>query len=176
MVVECLTEDHRWEALAPDPSGAGPLSLEALAETVVTATLVRLGLDPAMFEISLLGCNDTRIAELNADFRGKPQPTNVLSWPSDERGAEVPGKMPLAPELSEEGPTGLGDIAIAYETCATEATQAGKSLIDHTTHLIVHGTLHLLGFDHERDPDAKLMEGLETEILGKLGIADPYAL
>jgi probable rRNA maturation factor len=165
MLVDCLTEDHRWEALG----------LEALAETAAAATLARLGLDPAGFEISLLGCNDTRIAALNADFRGKPQPTNVLSWPSDERGAETPGKMPHVPTQADEPPTELGDIAIAYETCAAEAGQAGKSLADHTTHLIVHGTLHLLGFDHERELDATLMEGLETEILGKLGIADPYA-
>ena len=170
MLVDCLTEDHRWEALEPDAQ-----SLEALAETAAAATLRQLGLDPAAYEISLLGCNDTRIAELNADFRGKPQPTNVLSWPSDERGAEFPGKMPHAPELAAQGLTELGDIAIAYETCAAEALQAGKSLVDHTSHLIVHGTLHLLGFDHDRDLDATLMEGLEVEILGKLGIADPYA-
>ncbi len=64
----------------------------------------------------------------------------------------------------------LGDIAIAYDTCAREAAEAGKPMRDHTLHLLVHGTLHLLGFDHERDRDATLMEGLETEILGKLGI------
>ena len=135
-----------------------------------------LGLDPAAFEISLLGCNDARIAELNADFRGKPQPTNVLSWPSEERGSDVPGKAPRAPERGDDGLSELGDIAIAYETCAMEAEMAGKPLTAHTTHLIVHGTLHLLGFDHERDLDATLMEQLEVEILGKLGVADPYAI
>jgi probable rRNA maturation factor len=165
MLVDCLTEDHRWEALG----------LEALAEAAAAATLSTLGLDPADFEISLLGCNDSRIAELNADFRGKPQPTNVLSWPSEERGAEVPGKMPRAPDTSDDGPTELGDIAIAYETCAAEAEVAGKPLAQHTTHLIVHSTLHLLGFDHDRDLDATLMERLEVEILGNLGLADPYA-
>ena len=165
MLVDCLTEDHRWEALG----------LDALAEAAAAATLRQLGLDPAEYEISLLGCNDTRIAALNADFRGKPQPTNVLSWPSDERGAGIPGKLPHAPVLSGEPPTELGDIAIAYETCAAEAVQAGKPLVDHCTHLIVHGTLHLLGFDHERDLDATLMEGIEAQILGNLGIADPYA-
>ena len=69
----------------------------------------------------------------------------------------------------------LGDVAIAYDTCAREAVEAGKPLPDHALHLLVHGTLHLLGFDHERDADAELMEGLETEILGVLGVADPYA-
>lgn len=165
MLVDCLTEDHRWEALG----------LDALAETAAAATLAQLGLDPAGYEISLLGCNDARIAELNADFRGKPQPTNVLSWPSDERGAGVPGKMPQAPDITNGAVTELGDIAIAYDTCAAEATEAGRPLAAHTTHLIVHGTLHLLGFDHERDLDATLMEGIEVAILAILGLPDPYA-
>ena len=166
MLVDCLTEDHRWEALG----------LEALAETAAVAVLDRLGLDPEGCEISLLGCCDKRIAELNADFRGKPQPTNVLSWPSAERGARDPGEMPHLPAPSAQGPTELGDIAIAWETCAAEAGANGRSLPDHATHLLVHGTLHLLGFDHEREADAALMEGLETEILLRLGIADPYLI
>ncbi|SDF10602.1 rRNA maturation RNase YbeY [Limimaricola pyoseonensis] len=164
-LVDCLIEDHRWEA-------AG---LEALAEAACAAALQRLDLGPEGFEISLLGCSDTRIAELNADFRGKPKPTNVLSWPSDERGAARDGAWPAPPEHDRFGPTELGDVAIAYETCAREAVEAGRRMQDHVTHLLVHGTLHLLGFDHERDGDAALMERLETEILGKMGIADPYA-
>jgi probable rRNA maturation factor len=68
----------------------------------------------------------------------------------------------------------LGDIAIAYDTCAREAADGGKPLADHVTHLIVHAVLHLLGYDHENDPDALLMEGIETEILGKMGLPDPY--
>ena len=68
----------------------------------------------------------------------------------------------------------LGDIAIAYETCAREAAEQSKPMAAHVTHLLVHGTLHLLGFDHENSPDAALMEGLEVEILGKLGLSDPY--
>lgn len=162
MLVDCLTEDHRWDALG----------LDSLAETAATATLERLGLEPAAHEISLLGCNDARIAELNADFRGKPQPTNVLSWPSDERGARVDGELPHPPHGDD---TELGDIAIAWETCAAEAAAQGKPVAHHVTHLLVHGTLHLLGFDHERPGDAALMEGLEVEILGKLGIPDPYS-
>ncbi|WP_210526490.1 rRNA maturation RNase YbeY [Rubellimicrobium arenae] len=165
LLVETLTEDHRWE----------DLGLEALAERACRATLERLGLEPSAYEISLLACNDARIAELNSDFRGKPQPTNVLSWPSDERGADKAGEMPYLPPPEPPMPLGLGDIAIAYETCGREAKEAGKSLEDHATHLLVHGTLHLLGFDHERDADADLMEGLETEILRGLGLADPYA-
>ena len=160
MTVDTIIEDARWT------------DLEALAEIATNATLERLGLEPSAFEISLMGCDDARIAALNADFRGKPQPTNVLSWPSDERGAAVDGELPLAPRIGLDAE--LGDIAIAYDTCAREAMEAGKDLRDHTLHLLVHGTLHLLGFDHIRDGDAALMEGLETEILGKLGIADPY--
>ncbi len=165
-LVDCVIEDARWEA-------AG---LEALAEAAALATLADQGLDPALFEISLLGCDDPRIAELNGDFRDKPTPTNVLSWPSDERAAEVEGACPAAPEPgAPDWPEALGDIAIAYDTCAAEARAAGKPLADHVTHLIVHATLHLLGYDHIRDGDATLMEGSETRILAQMGLADPYA-
>ncbi len=157
-------EDARWEALG----------LEALAEKAAGAVLLCLGVDDDEVELSVLGCNDARIADLNAEFRGKPTPTNVLSWPAEERGAEIEGEMPEPPEADAFGAIELGDIAIAYETCAREAEAAGKTLEAHATHLLVHGILHLLGFDHERDRDATLMEGLETEILGKMGIEDPY--
>ncbi len=160
MSVDCVVEDPRWG------------DVEALAQTATDAALERLGLEPSVFEISILACDDARIAVLNQDFRAKPRPTNVLSWPSDERAAAVDGEMPLPPQPVPDN--ALGDIAIAYDTCAKEAAVAGKSLHDHAIHLLVHGTLHLLGFDHERERDAILMEGLETEILGKLGISDPY--
>ena len=164
-LVEAMIEDSRWEELG----------LEELAERAGRAALERLGLDPAAYEISLLGCSDRRIAELNEDFRGKPQPTNVLSWPSEERGSGKAGEMPHLPAPTPPMPHGLGDVAIAYDTCAREAREASRRLEDHALHLFVHGTLHLLGFDHEREADAELMEGLETEILGALGVADPYA-
>lgn len=159
MTVDCMIEDQRWSRIG----------LETMAQTAAEAVFAHLELQGA-FEISLLACNDARIAELNADFRGKPKATNVLSWPSEERAPEVAGDMPDLEGLDEE----LGDIAIAYETCAREAEEAGKTMADHCTHLLVHGTLHLLGFDHETDEDAALMEGHETDILAKLGIADPY--
>ncbi|THD73061.1 rRNA maturation RNase YbeY [Thalassobius vesicularis] len=184
MLTDTIYEDDRWEQA----------DLEALAETAARATLTHLGLDPEGFEIALLACDDARIAELNADFRDKPTPTNVLSWPSEERGAEEDGDTPELPEGSDgvfaeedgdtpelpEGSDGvfaeeLGDIAIAWETCAREAEEAGKPLAHHLTHLIIHATLHLLGYDHIRDKDATLMEGIETEILGKMGIPDPYS-
>ena len=82
--------------------------------------------------------------------------------------------MPRAPEAGFDGVTTLGDVAIAYETCATEAGVSGKPMAEHVTHLVVHGVLHLLGYDHIRDPDAALMQGIETKILGKMGLDDPY--
>lgn len=164
-LVDCLIEDHRWEEVG----------LEALAEIACAAALTGLGQDPARFEISLLGCSDLRIAELNADFRGKPKPTNVLSWPSEDRRPDRPGTRPAPPQRDPIGPTELGDIAIAWETCLREAEAGGRTTADHVTHLLVHGTLHLMGYDHETDADAALMEGLETEVLGKMGVSDPYA-
>lgn len=163
MSVDCIIEDPRWEEIG----------LEALAERFCAAALRGAGLDPGAWEISLLGCDDARIAALNADFRGKPQPTNVLSWPSEERGAADAGAVPQPPR--EGFDSELGDIAIAYDTCAAEAARGGISLRDHAAHLLVHGSLHLLGYDHIRNADAELMERLETRILGQLGIADPYA-
>jgi probable rRNA maturation factor len=162
MTVDIVIEDDRW----------AETGLEPLAVRAAEAALAHLGLDPGAWEIALLACDDTRIAALNADFRGKPQPTNVLSWPSAERGAEVPGAVPLAPD-AEEGPE-LGDLALAYETCTREAADAGLPFAHHVTHLIVHGTLHLLGYDHLRGPDGDLMERIEVEILASLGVPDPY--
>ncbi|WP_338548648.1 rRNA maturation RNase YbeY [Roseovarius phycicola] len=162
MPVDVVLEDDRWSAV----------DLAEMAQRAALATLTHLDLDLQGFEISLLACDDTRIAALNEDFRDKPQPTNVLSWPSAERGAAVDGATPPAPDSAQD--TELGDIAIAYDTCLREAEAAGKPMADHVTHLIVHGILHLLGYDHERDLDATLMEGLEVEILGKLGLPDPY--
>ncbi len=162
MTVDVVLEDPRW----------AEVDLVALAEQASDAVLERLGLEPSVFEIVVLACDDARIALLNADFRDKDAPTNVLSWPSDERGAAVAGEMPGAPDPVMDAE--LGDIAIAYDTCAHEAEAAGKPFVHHCVHLLVHGTLHLLGFDHVRDLDATLMEGLESEILGKMGIDDPY--
>ncbi|MWB79216.1 rRNA maturation RNase YbeY [Pseudooceanicola sp. 216_PA32_1] len=167
-LVDCLTEDPRWDA-------AG---LEPLAEAAARAALAGAGLDPDDWAISLLACDDARIAVLNAEFRGKPVPTNVLSWPSDDRAAQEPGATPDPPDPEDAmpgEPAELGDIAISYDTCLREAQAGGLALGDHATHLIVHAVLHLLGYDHERDEDATLMETLETAILGKMGLHDPYA-
>lgn len=164
MEIDLLVEDAHWEEV-----GLGDLAARATG-----ATLAHIGIDGQAAELSLLGCDDARIAGLNADFRGKPQPTNVLSWPAEARAAARPGDIPPMPAPGPDGVIELGDIAISYETCAREAAEQGKSLTDHVAHLIVHGTLHLLGYDHENDNDAELMERLEREILGKMGVDDPY--
>ena len=163
-MIDISIEDPRWQ----------DLGLAAIADRAVAAALGHLGIAAGDCEISLLACDDSRIAELNAEFRGKEKATNVLSWPAEDLAAEAPGGIPDAPAPDFMGEMALGDIAIAYETCAREAAEAGKPMADHCTHLLVHGTLHLLGYDHIRDEDAALMEGLETAVLGKLGIADPY--
>ncbi|GGG66213.1 endoribonuclease YbeY [Salipiger pallidus] len=159
MLTDTIIEDDRW-----DEAG-----LETLAETAASAALSHLGLTPEGFEIAVLACGDARITELNGDFRDKPKATNVLSWPSRDRSPDV------LPKGSTEMPEELGDIAIAFETCTREAAEQGKPMDSHVTHLMVHATLHLLGFDHIRDQDATVMETLEVEILGKLGIANPYS-
>jgi probable rRNA maturation factor len=164
-LVETVIEDPRWEA-------AG---LPGLAERAARAALAAAGLDPDRFEIALLGAGDARIAELNAEFRGRAQPTNVLSWPAADLTPAAEGAAPPLPVPAGEGPESLGDIALAFETCAAEAAAAGLTLADHVTHLVVHGTLHLLGYDHRREGDARRMERLEAEILASLGVADPYS-
>ena len=164
-LTDVMAEDPRWDAA----------DLSMLAETAARATLAHLDLPAAGFEIAVLGADDARIATLNAEFRGKAQPTNVLSWPSEDRAPDTPGARPERPlAASDADPAHLGDIALAFETCNAEAEAIGKPLRAHVTHLVVHGTLHLLGYDHVTEADAVLMERLETEVLGKLGLPDPY--
>ncbi len=162
---DLLIEDARWQGLG----------LQALAEQAFAAALRELGLDPARFAVSLLACDDARIAGLNAEFRGRPVATNVLSWPAETRRPPAPGLSPPLPQVPEGAPPlELGDIAIAHETIAAEAENAGLSLRDHAAHLLIHALLHLLGYDHVCDRDATLMERIEVAALARLGIADPY--
>lgn len=157
-------EEPRWGDLSP------------LARPAIEAALRHLGHEPALFEVSVLACDDARIRTLNAGFRGKDKPTNVLSWPAWDLSPEAPGALPEPPEAgTPDDPEPLGDIALAYETCAREADEQGKTLDAHVTHLLVHSTLHLLGYDHETEEDAQLMEKTEIAVLAQLGIADPYA-
>ena len=157
-LVEPLIEDPRWEA-------AG---IADVAERAARATLAAVGRDPDLHEIGLLLCADAKMAELNGQFRGKVQATNVLSWPSFD------GDMPGPPGNPGEGPLFVGDLALGYETCAREAVEAGVSLADHAAHLVVHGVLHLVGLDHADEAEAETMEDLETKILASMGVANPY--
>ena len=164
-LVDIVFEDDRWQAFG----------LEPLANAAVQAAFAELGLPPAGFTLCLMGCDNARILALNGDFRGKAAPTNVLSWPSAERGAAQAGDVPALPDAGPaDDPESLGDIAISYETCAAEARAAAKPMADHVTHLVVHGLLHLLGYDHVRAADGDLMEATEARILARLGLCDPY--
>jgi probable rRNA maturation factor len=110
--------------------------------------------------------SDSAVRALNKAFRGKDSATNVLSFPA------APSPPAFDPR---SGPVFLGDVALAYETVVQEAAAQQKTVVNHCAHLIVHGVLHLAGFDHERDEDAERMEGTERAILARFGISDPYA-
>jgi probable rRNA maturation factor len=139
-----------------------PESLEAVAETAIRAALKQSEAEvTGVTEVSVVLTDDAEQRELNRQWRGFDKTTNVLSFPQIEPFAPVSGL--------------LGDITLARETVAKEAEEMGISFEAHFTHLVVHGFLHLLGYDHIEEADAEEMEGLETEILQSLGIADPYA-
>ena len=164
-LVDVVIEDPRWQAFG----------LAALSDKAARATLAALGMPATGYTLCVMGCDDARMTELNGSFRGKARPTNVLSWPSEDHAAGQPGEPPPATEPGTgDTPTELGDIAIGYETCLAEAADQQKPASDHVTHLIVHGVLHLLGYDHIHAEDARLMESLEVRILARLGISDPY--
>jgi probable rRNA maturation factor len=120
------------------------------------------------FEVSVVLADDNFVKSLNLKHRGQDKATNVLSFPSLEN---VFGDMAQTPA---DCPVALGDIVIAYETTALEAKDLGKTLAAHLCHLLVHGMLHLLGYDHKKPCEAERMEGLEKHILLALGEADPY--
>ncbi|ATQ57170.1 rRNA maturation RNase YbeY [Paracoccus yeei] len=156
-IVDIVIADERWE----------DVDLLGMSRRAAHATGEWLGLEG--FQIVVMGCDDDRIAGLNAEFRGKPKPTNVLSWPALAFDQREPGVRPDLPDVEE-----LGDIAISFDTCQREAEAQGKPFADHATHLLVHAMLHLAGYDHIDDLDAETMEDAERSILGKLGIPDPY--
>ena len=148
-----------WPALA---EGAVRAAVAASAQ----AALIESGL---AVEVSVKFTGDDEVQGLNASYRGKDKPTNVLSFPMFEAA--------LLPSLAQTdgGEVLLGDLALAHGVCAREAAEKGIPVADHAAHLVVHGTLHLLGYDHEEgDEAAEAMESLERAALGGLGIADPY--
>ena len=120
-------------------------------------------------DFTILLAGDSKLKALNHDFRGKNKPTNVLSFPGCSLSGRTAGRF-----ASAAAPGYAGDIALAYGVTAREAGKSGKTITDHALHLVVHGVLHLAGYDHERPKDARLMETLEVTILAALGIADPY--
>ncbi|WP_417803599.1 rRNA maturation RNase YbeY [Thalassospira lucentensis] len=123
-----------------------------------------------VIEIGVRLSDDATVRVLNRDYRDKDKPTNVLSFAALESAEDALAFM-MAPDM----PLLLGDIIIARETCAREAIEQNKPLKNHLVHLAVHGTLHLVGYDHMVDDEAEEMEDLERKILGSLGIDDPYA-
>ena len=144
-MIEIEVEAEAWAGALPP--------VEAVVERAAQAALGTI-----VGDVVVLLTDDEAVRELNARFRDKDRPTNVLSFPAPESAAPH-----------------LGDIVLAYGVCATEAQAQGKTLADHLSHLVVHGVLHLLGRDHEDDGEAEEMEGEEREILAQIGVADPYA-
>jgi probable rRNA maturation factor len=143
-------------------AGTWPEGLDAIAETAIRAALDKSEAEMAgVAEVSVVLTDDAEQRELNKQWRGIDKSTNVLSFPQLEPFSPVSGLV--------------GDIILAEETLRREAEEMGITFEAHFTHLVVHGFLHLLGYDHIEDEDAEEMEGLETEILAGLGIADPYA-
>ena len=146
-MIEVEIESPDWTAALEDA--------EALTRRAAEAALVGAG---RQGDVVVLLTDDNAIAALNQGFRGKPGPTNVLSFP--------------APESARPH---LGDVAVAHGVTAREAAEQGKPLADHLLHLVAHGVLHLVGYDHESEAEAESMEALERRVLAGLGAPDPYA-
>ncbi|MFC6790465.1 rRNA maturation RNase YbeY [Methylobacterium komagatae] len=155
--IDLAVEDDRWDEAIPD--------LESLVIRAVEAGLAIAPEKPkGSLEVSVLLADDPTVQDLNKTWRGKDKSTNVLSFPA--------APQPLPPGA----PTPLGDVVLAYETMVRESAEQGKPLQNHLAHLLVHGTLHLVGQDHELgEAEAEAMEALEIAALATLGIPDPYA-
>ncbi len=142
-------------------AGDWPQTLQPLAETVLGAALENSGFAiDGPCEISVLLTDNRSQQALNREWRGKDKPTNVLSFPALEADDPIEGL--------------LGDISLAYETLVAEADDLEKPFEHHFAHLLVHGMLHVLGYDHETEDEALAMEARETDIMGLLGYPDPY--
>ena len=139
---------------------------EAVIQRAIAAAAEIVDADIGEAEIAVMLTDDAGIRTLNRNWRGVDKPTNVLSFPA----------LPVASQKGpDDAPRMLGDIAIAYETTRNEADDEQRPFDHHLSHLAVHGFLHLIGYDHEKDHDAEAMEALEQEVLAQLGIPDPYA-
>jgi probable rRNA maturation factor len=153
--VTVIIDDQGWPKLVADPARL----LRRAARAALKVARRPRGTGSFALTVALM--SDRGVRRLNHDFRGKDKPTNVLSFPADR----VPGRR-----------VELGDVALALGVVRREAKAQGKTAADHLAHLMVHGVLHLLGYDHETKPDAERMEKLERKALAALGIADPYVL
>jgi probable rRNA maturation factor len=156
-LTEVLVVADCWQA-EPDA--------EAVIHRAVRAAAEIADSDVGEAELAVMLTDDSGIQTLNRNWRGIDKPTNVLSFPA---------LQPTGSATSDDVPRMLGDIAIAYQTTRKEADDEQKPFDHHLSHLAVHGFLHLIGYDHEKDDDAETMESLEQEILAQLGIPDPYA-
>jgi probable rRNA maturation factor len=154
---EVLVVAECWQA-EPDAEAVILRAIETAAAMVEAET--------GAAELAVMLTDDVGIATLNRNWRGIDKPTNVLSFPALQPSG---GREP------DDAPAMLGDIAIAYETLRREADEEQKPFDHHLSHLAIHGFLHLVGYDHEKDGEAEVMESLERDILAQLGIPDPYA-
>ncbi len=159
IAVEVIAESSEWADAVP---GA-----ERVCERAATAAFGAVRPNTLGAEASVILADDARIKRLNGDHRGRDEPTDVLSFPIAGEGGTAVSPTPDQPLL-------LGDIVVAFETSAAGAAAGEKPLSDHLSHLVVHGMLHLCGYDHLAEAEAKEMERLETQILSGLGVADPY--
>ncbi len=147
------------------------LGVQAAAAAVAQTPFGYLAANEAMIEVAVRLTDDAEVHQLNAQYRQKDKPTNVLSFPMIE-----PDLIESLTQNSDDGEVILGDIILALGVCAREAEEKGISVEQHATHLIVHGVLHLLGYDHQGDSEAEAMESMERAALATLGIPDPYLI
>ena len=169
MKANIVFEDSRWQIL--------PLKKIALASLNLVADNVFL--NSKDLEISILASNDCELMDLNKQFRGHNVPTNILSWPEHDYKRTKPGELPKRISKSSDCINGsyfLGNLAISFDRCSTEAENRNITVEDHIAHLLIHGCLHLVGFDHDNKLDAILMENIEKKLLSDLGIKNPYEL
>jgi len=158
-----LEADEEWDSSI----SWEPLVRKAVEAAIAQSAFPDLASSGRPIELSVRLTDDDQVRMLNAHWRGKDKPTNVLSFPMTE-AYELNDESFASKELL------LGDIVVAHGVCKREAADKGVSVENHATHLIVHGTLHLLGYDHESDADAAEMEAREVRALERLGIANPY--
>lgn len=173
LVIDVSVDEPGWDKLLPDAAHLTKAAISATWGRALKNNMLDGGLKDKtqniMVEVSVILLSDERQQILNRDFRGKDKPTNVLSFL-----ATGPNELTLDQASPDGPPILLGDISIALQITATEAKTQKITMANHFSHLVVHGMVHLLGFDHEKPDQAQTMENLETEILKELGIKDPY--